>query len=158
MTTDHGRQRFIGDQTSPQQQRLYASNRNKRRRIRVIPEWLEKNALPVGAEPRPPHSVNDPGKLEAFLAYIFGSIAIDTTSTTDFFFSCFDWKFWDILTKSSNILTLHVTNQSFKATVSFRSDWSGLTCLVQLLTWLRVLECHNFWNTERWHVVFELIF
>ena len=66
MTTDHGRQQFIGDQTSPQQQRLYASNRNKRRRIRVIPEWLEKNALPVGAEPRPPHSVNDPGKLETY--------------------------------------------------------------------------------------------
>ena len=37
---------------------------------------------------------------------------------------------------------------SVKATVSFRWDWSGLPCLVQLLTWLHVSDCCNFWNTE----------
>ena len=41
----------------------------------------------------------------------------------------------------------HLTG--LKATVSFRSDWSGLPCLVQLLTWLPVSDCSNFWNTER---------
>ena len=28
-------------------------------------------------------------------------------------------------------------------------DWSGLTCLVQLLTWLHVSDYRNFWNTDR---------
>ena len=30
-----------------------------------------------------------------------------------------------------------------KATVSFCQDWLGLPCLVQLLTWLYVLDYHN---------------
>ena len=38
---------------------------------------------------------------------------------------------------------------SVKATVRSRWDWSGLPCLVQHLTWLRVSECRNFWNNER---------
>ena len=37
-----------------------------------------------------------------------------------------------------------------KVAVSSHWDWLGLPCLVQLLTWLQVLDCHNFWNTERW--------
>ncbi|XP_072030748.1 uncharacterized protein [Amphiura filiformis] len=62
--TNHFHNRPLSKTTTQwRSQRLYASNPNKRRRIRVIPEWLEKNALPIGAEPRPPHSVNDP---EAF--------------------------------------------------------------------------------------------
>ena len=48
--------------SSPTQQRLYASNPNKRRRIRVIPVWLEKHALPVGSVIPLPNSINDPGK------------------------------------------------------------------------------------------------
>ena len=39
-----------------------------------------------------------------------------------------------------------------KATVSFRWEWSGLPCLVQLLTWLHAgtVGSRDFWNTERW--------
>ena len=71
MTTEHHHtdqhQDNIGNGTtsgdsSPQQQRLYASNPNKRRRIRVIPLWLEKHAHPVGSDPPIPNSVNDPGR------------------------------------------------------------------------------------------------
>ena len=35
--------------------------------------------------------------------------------------------------------------------VFVETDRVRLSCLVQLLTWLRVsAECHYFWNTERW--------
>ena len=34
--------------------------------------------------------------------------------------------------------TFFYTHKSLKATVSFRQDWLGLPCLVQLLTWLHV--------------------
>ena len=39
--------------------------------------------------------------------------------------------------------------RSLKATVSSRWDWLCLPCLVQPLNWLQMLECCNFWNTER---------
>ena len=37
----------------------------------------------------------------------------------------------------------------FKTTVSFRNDWLGLPCLMQLLTRLHVSDYYNFWNNER---------
>ena len=40
--------------------------------------------------------------------------------------------------------------RAFKATISFREDWLGLPCLVQLLTWLHVSDYHKIWNNERW--------
>ena len=48
------------------------------------------------------------------------------------------------------VLKKYIINH-VKATGSSRWDWSGLPYLVQLLTWLQVSECRNFfWITERW--------
>ena len=38
--------------------------------------------------------------------------------------------------------------RTIKATVSFHLDWSGLPCLVQLLTWLHVFYYRNFWKDD----------
>ena len=48
-----------------------------------------------------------------------------------------------------DLICLLATVRTLKATVSSRSDRSGLPCLVQLLSWLQVSECRNVWNTER---------
>ena len=48
------------------------------------------------------------------------------------------------------------TNVMFKTTVlSSHWDWSGLPCLVQLLTCLQVSECHDFWIILRWKTLNE---
>ena len=44
-------------------QKLYSSNPNKRRRMRFVPQWLEKHAVADGTQLPPPNSVNDPGKI-----------------------------------------------------------------------------------------------
>ena len=38
-----------------------------------------------------------------------------------------------------------------KATIRFHLDWLGLSCFVQLLTWLQVSDYHNLWYHKRWY-------
>ena len=53
------------------------------------------------------------------------------------------------------LLDFNLSLHNFKATVSFRWDWLGLPCLVQLLTWLHVSDYHNFGTLKK--IVSKLI-
>ena len=47
-------------------------------------------------------------------------------------------------------ITSRVRSMKFKGTNVFSSDFSGLSCLLQLYTWLHLSDYRKFWNTERW--------
>ena len=63
MSTQWKAKDVFNSPTSSPKQRMYTGNSAKRQIVRVIPEWLEKNAslLEIRTESLP-HSVNDPGK------------------------------------------------------------------------------------------------